>query len=168
MNVLEQLDMQSLAYERIDHIAIAVKALEQGILFYRDVLGFKLIERRETRGSQTGMISAVLGSGDFTFVLIQGTEANSQVSRFIEQYGPGVQHVALEVKCLETAVAQLRDKGLEFATDIIRGPGLNQIFSTRNRNSGMMVELIERVDNDGFAESSVQDLFNQLEAADMA
>ena len=167
MDVLEQLNLSEKIYQRIDHLAVAVKDLEQAIFFYRDVLGFGLAERRETRGDKTGMLSAVMDGGEFTIVLLQGTEPTSQVSQFVSQYGPGVQHVALEVKNLEIAIELLKDKGLEFATTIIVGPGLKQSFTRRDSNSGMMVELIERTGNEGFAENSVQDLFNQLEAAQL-
>lgn len=154
-------------YKCIDHIAVAVIDLEEAIIFYQNVLGFVLEERRTTQGAKTGMISAVMGGGDFTIVLIQGLEPQSQVSKYIENYGPGVQHVAFEVDDLKGTVARLRKNGMTFATDVISGPGLRQIFSHRDVNSGVMVEIIERRDHHGFEEENVQDLFNQLEAAEL-
>lgn len=149
--------------KRIDHVAIAVLDLENSIQFYRDILGFKLTERRETKGKTSGMISAVLEAGDFTFVLIQGTEPESQVSEYIQKYGPGVQHVAIEVDDLVKASEKLKEHGYEFATNIIHGAGLDQIFSKRDPGSGMMIELIQRTGEVGFQDGNVQDLFEQLE-----
>ncbi|HTQ79143.1 MAG TPA: VOC family protein, partial [Thermoanaerobaculia bacterium] len=61
----------------IDHVAIAVHNLEESIDFYTKIVGFELVERRETKGHHTAMISAVLKAGPVTFVLLQGTSAES-------------------------------------------------------------------------------------------
>ena len=152
---------------RLDHVAIAVEDLEAGIDFYHKVLGFELTERRTTQGRWTGMDSAVMLAGKITFVLIQGKSPESQVSRYIEHYGPGVQHVAVRVRDLDQLVPKLEEAGMEFSTNIIRSNGLRQIFSKRDKNSGMMIELIERLDEAAtFSDESVQDLFRQLEAND--
>jgi methylmalonyl-CoA/ethylmalonyl-CoA epimerase len=149
----------------IDHIAIAVKDLEESIAFYTRVLGFDLVERRKTEGKTTAMISAVLKAGSITIVLLQGTSPESQVSKFIAHYGPGVQHVAIAVENLPELAAGLKAQGLEFETTVINGPGLRQIFSQRDPGSGIMLELIERMGGD-FSDQSVQQLFQQLEAKD--
>jgi methylmalonyl-CoA/ethylmalonyl-CoA epimerase len=86
----------------------------------------------------------------------------SQVSRYVEHYGPGVQHLAFEIEDLPSAVDELKQAGMEFDTDIIASAGLRQIFSTRDPGSGMMYELIERMGGD-FSDESVQSLFEQLE-----
>jgi methylmalonyl-CoA epimerase len=146
----------------VDHVAIAVHDLEESIKFYTDVLGFELKERRRTEGRQTAMISAVLKAGPVTMVLLQGTSPESQVSRFIEHYGPGVQHVAIGVQNLPEMAEELKAAGMEFDTSVIQSPGLRQIFSARDSGSGMMFEFIERLGGD-FSDQSVQQLFEQLE-----
>jgi len=146
----------------IDHVAIAVQDLEDSIRFYSEVLGFELKERRRTEGKQTAMISAVMKAGPITVVLLQGTSPESQVSRFVEHFGPGVQHVAFGVKNLPEMAEELKAAGLEFDTTVISSPGLRQIFSQRDAGSGMMFEFIERMGGD-FSDQSVQQLFEQLE-----
>lgn len=148
---------------RLDHVAIAVRNLDEAIAFYRDVLGMELRERRHISGKSTGMVSAELGSGEFSIVLVQGTERESQVTRFIEEFGPGVQHIAIEVDDVEAVTDELRARGVEFETNVIVGPGLTQVFAKRDATSGVMLEFIERTDNDGFSEDSVRSLFEQLE-----
>ncbi len=146
----------------IDHVAIAVRDLEASIKFYTEVLGFELKERRRTEGKTTAMISAVLKVGPITVVLLEGTSPESQVSRFVENFGPGVQHLAIGVENLPGMTAELKETGMEFDTTIIDSPGLRQIFSKRDRDSGMMFEFIERMGGD-FSDQSVQNLFEQLE-----
>jgi len=149
----------------IDHVAIAVRDLEASIKFYADVLGFELTERRKTEGKHTAMVSAVLKAGPITVVLLQGSGPDSQVSKFVENFGPGVQHLALAVENLPELAEALKAEGLEFDTTIINSPGLRQIFTHREPGSGMMFELIERMGGD-FSDQSVQQLFEQLEKKD--
>lgn len=146
----------------IDHVAIAVHNLEESIKFYTEVLGFELKERRRTEGKHTAMISAVLKAGSITVVLLEGTSPESQVSRFVEHFGPGVQHVAFGVENLPEMAEELQASGLEFDTTVIESPGLRQIFGKRDTGSGMMFEFIERMGGD-FSDQSVQQLFDQLE-----
>lgn len=151
---------------RLDHVAIAVPDLEAAISFYRDVLGMELLARRSIQGQRTGMISAEMGCGNSTFVLVQGTEPGSQVARFIQEFGPGVQHVAVEVDDVEALTRELHDRGLEFDTKVIRGPGLTQIFSRRDPHTGVMFEFIQRSSSRGFDEGNIQSLFEQLETGE--
>ena len=149
----------------IDHVAIAVRNLEESIKFYTEVLGFELTERRRTEGSKTAMISAVLKAGPITVVLLEGTSQESQVSRFVEHFGPGVQHLAIGVENLPQMAEELKASGLGFDTTVISSPGLRQIFSKRDQASGMMFEFIERMGGD-FSDESVKNLFEQLESKD--
>ncbi|MGA8474521.1 MAG: VOC family protein [Candidatus Cybelea sp.] len=152
-------------YKCIDHIAFAVRDLESGIEFFTSVLGFDLVRRLEVRGKRTGMISAELEHNGIKFVLCQGTEPESQVSKLIENFGPGVAHIALEVDDVGTVVEELRSGGLGFDTSIIEGTGLKQAFSSRCSNSGLSFEFIERNGEDGFLPSNVHELFDQLESS---
>jgi chorismate mutase-like protein len=147
----------------IDHVAIAVRDLDAAIAYYGDVLGFELKERRQISGRVSGMDSAVMEAGGVKFVLVQGDSPESNVSRYIEAYGPGVQHVALEVPDADAAIDEPRGGGADLLTGVIHGPGLDQIFTKREPNSGMQLEIIARAENDGFDPSNVQELFEAME-----
>ncbi|PCK09047.1 MAG: glyoxalase [Alteromonadaceae bacterium] len=152
---------------KIDHIAIAVKDLDEALVLYENVFGFELLRQREIKGEYSGMKSAELRAGAFSIVLVQGTDPGSQVTRFIENYGPGVQHVAIEVSDVEKHREKLAATGVKFATDIIEGENLVQLFTRRDDNSGVMFEFIERRANkNGFEADNIQQLFEQLERSD--
>jgi len=148
---------------RIDHVAIAVRDLDAAIAHYGGVLGFELKERRQISGRVSGMDSAVMEAGGVKFVLVQGDSPESNVSRYIEAYGPGVQHVAIEIPDADEALADMRARGVDLLTGIINGPGLDQIFTKREPNSGMQLEIIARAENEGFDPRNVQQLFEAME-----
>jgi methylmalonyl-CoA/ethylmalonyl-CoA epimerase len=149
----------------IDHIAIAVTDLEESLSWFTSVLGFSLKERRTTEGATSGMLSAVVEAGPLQLVLLQGTGSTSQVSRYIDKYGPGVHHLAIRVQDAGALVDEMARSGLEFDTSLIEGGGLRQIFSKRRSDSGVMFEFIERTES-GFADQNVTNLFKQLEQSD--
>lgn len=151
---------------QVDHIAVAVQNLEAAERWFTEVLGFCCVERRELAGTKSGMRSAVMQAGSLVFVLVQGTNPDSQVSRFIRHYGQGVQHVALRVHNIDKIVPALRERKLEFSTSLIQSGELRQAFTRRNRETGIMLELVERGTFGGFSDENVSSLFRQLEESD--
>ena len=152
--------------EGIDHIAVAVPDLEEAIDWYTTKLGFRIIERRMTRGERTEMISAVVVAGGAVVVLIQGSSPESQVSRFIEHFGPGVQHVAFLVRDMDEAMGRLGKAGGTSDTPVLCDTGIRQVFVRREAGSGVRVELIERRGGN-FSDTSVERLFRVFEAHDL-
>lgn len=152
--------------QTVDHLAVAVDDLEGAVAFYRDRLGFAEVERRSIEGKKTGMDSVVMKAGELKVVLLKGTSPESQVTRYVQEYGPGVQHVAFMVSGIEQVVADLKERGLAFDTGVIESPGLKQAFSKRDPISGMMFELIERTGEEGFTDNNVKKLFESLEEND--
>lgn len=154
-------------FQRIDHIALAVRNLPEAMRFFIDVLGFTLKRELSVRGTKSGMNSAEMEYNGLRFVLCQGTEPESQVSRLVDELGPGVAHIALAVDDVHGAVNQLSQRGLEFDTNVIEGSGLTQTFTTRDSNTGLCFEFIKRDPaQQGFSEQNVQSLFDQLESKD--
>lgn len=151
---------------RIDHMAIAVLNLDSATDYYVSKMGFKLDVIRETQGRFTGMRSAVLFSGDFSVVLLQSTTTGSQIEKYINRYGAGVQHVAFQVDNIQETYEFLTESGVDFSTGIIQAPGLRQVFTSRDPNTGMMHEIIERTQQTNFDENNINSLFEQLEASD--
>jgi methylmalonyl-CoA epimerase len=151
---------------RIDHVAIAVRDLDAAIETYRTTLGFELVERRRVEGSASGMLLAEMRAGAITFVLVQGDSPESNVSRYIEHYGPGVQHIALEVDDVSGVLDELGERGCRLLTGVIQGPGLQQAFTAREPNSGVQLELIGRGGEQGFAQGNIEELFRAMEHED--
>lgn len=146
----------------IDHVAIAVEDIDASIAWYSSALGFSLLDRSEVSGDHSGMVYAVLKSGSATVVLVQGTSAESQVSKFIAAFGTGIHHIALAVTDLDAAIDRATRAGGISDTPVISDEGIRQTFLHRDPTTGGRIELIERHDVP-FSEKNVKGLFRALE-----
>jgi methylmalonyl-CoA/ethylmalonyl-CoA epimerase len=146
----------------LDHIAIAVEDLDAAIGWYQRTLGFNVVDRRITQGDHTSMISAVLKCGSAVVVLVQGTTPDSQVSRFIEHFGPGVQHLAFQVSDMDAALQRVEAAGATLDVGLIKGDGIQQAFLQRTPDSGVRVEIIERRGGE-FSDRTVEHLYREME-----
>jgi methylmalonyl-CoA/ethylmalonyl-CoA epimerase len=146
----------------IDHIAIAVRDLDESISWYCNNLGFDLQDRRITSANRVSMSSAVLRSGEATIVLVQGHQPECSINKFIDKFGPGVQHIAFEVASLFDALELFPEDAKPEDTNVIEGDGIRQVFLKRTKGSAVRVELIERQGGD-FSDESVLELFTSFE-----
>jgi chorismate mutase-like protein len=154
---------------RIDHVAIAVSDLDEAITYYRERYGFTLLERRRVHGEISGMDSATMRAGGVTFVLVEGDSEQSNVSKYIAAYGPGVQHIAIDVRDQPGLLTELDGRGADLLTGVIHSQGLDQSFTKREPNSGIQLEFVTRTraDGDGFDENNIRELFEAMEREDV-
>jgi len=146
----------------LDHVAIAVRNLDQAVHWYTSRLGFQMLETRVTKGARTSMVSAVMKAGSAVVVLVQGYEPDCQVSQFVERFDEGVQHVAFSVTDIHLAVKELEQAGASAETGILEDEGIRQAFLRRDAGSGVRIELIERRGG-RFSDASVERLFRSME-----
>ena len=95
---------------------------------------------------------------------LQGVGPESQVSHFIERFGPGVQHLALPVADLDVAIKQFGSAVPDI--EEIEEIGIRQVFLRRDPGSGVRIELIERRGGN-FNDRSVEGLFRAFAARDL-
>jgi methylmalonyl-CoA epimerase len=147
----------------VDHIAIAVKDIDVSVRWYSTALGFTLVNRHVTHGEHTSMLYAVMQAGQSVLVLLQGTSPESQVSRFIAEFGSGVHHIAFAVADLDAAIVRAEESGSVPDTPVVSDEGVRQVFLRRDPASGIRVELVERRGG-SFTEKNVEHLFRAMEA----
>jgi len=128
---------------KVSHIGIAVKSLEVSIPFYRDVLGMPF-EGTETVVEQKVKV-AFLGVGESRVELLEATDADSPVAKFIEKNGEGVHHVAYEVDDLAAALAELKSRGVRLIDETPRGGahGTQIAFLHPKASGGVLTELCQ-------------------------
>lgn len=146
---------------RIDHVAIAVRNVDEAVTRLEQCYGYSVVERQVVAGEFSGMTMVTMRAGGVTLVLCEGDSPKSNVRQYIDHYGPGVQHVAIEVRDQPGMVDDLRERQADLLTGIISSPGLDQTFTKRDENTGMQFEFVTRTDNTGF--NNVTELFTAME-----
>ncbi len=95
----------------VDHIGVAVNNLDEAISLYRDVLGLRL-EGVHVVKEQKVRVAFFLTGGETRIELLEPTESESPIAKFIERHGEGVHHIALKVRNIETVLEESKKKGL--------------------------------------------------------
>ncbi len=130
--------------KKIDHIGIAVKNIEESLKFYKDVLGIECTEIEEVVDQKVKV--AFLAIGDTELELLESTDKEGPIARFIEKKGEGMQHIAFQVDNIEEAIKDIIDKGVRMIDEKPRyGAGGAKIaFCHPKSTGGVLVELSER------------------------
>lgn len=148
---------------RIDHVTIAVRDINGAIEHYRDRLGFRLRQRTQIDGDFSGMQIAVMEAGEVKFVLVAPTTSKSHIAQYINNYGIGVQHLAIEVRDLGRVQTDLKLRQFPLLGEVVHSNGLDQIFSYRDANSGMQLEFVQRSGETGLTRQNMTALFRFME-----
>ena len=131
---------------KIDHLGIAVKSIEEAKKLFHDILGLEF-EGTETVQEQK-VTTAFFPVGESEVELLESTDPDGPIARYLEKRGEGIQHIAFRVDNLEEALARLKDKGIRLIDEKPRrGAGGAKIaFLHPKSTHGVLVELSERED----------------------
>ncbi|GAA4465683.1 methylmalonyl-CoA epimerase [Novipirellula rosea] len=127
----------------LNHIGIAVRAIEPQQAYYEDVLG-AIFEGIEEVPNQHVRV-AFYRIGDVRIELIESTDPQSPIARFIDKRGEGLHHLAFLVDDLPTRIDQLTQFGLNMI-DTVPRPGADQMdvaFIHPNSCGGVLTELCQ-------------------------
>lgn len=125
----------------LDHVGIAVRALDDALAFYRDRLGLE-IESPEDVQSQR-VRAHFMPVGESALELLEATAPESAIAKFVEKRGPGLHHIALRVDDIHTALAELKARGVRLIDEQPR-PGAHHslvAFLHPSSTQGVLVEL---------------------------
>jgi LAO/AO transport system kinase len=126
----------------IDHLGIAVRSLDEALKFYEAQLGLH-VAMRETIAQERVNV-AMLPVGGPRIELLESTEPDSVIAKFIEKRGEGLHHVALKVPDLLFAVERLRSTGARILNEPQTGAGGHlYVFVHPASTGGVLLELIQ-------------------------
>lgn len=127
----------------IEHIGIAVKSLDEAIPFYENVFGLKCYNIEEV--SEQKVRTAFFKVGQTKIELLESTDSEGPVGKFIEKRGEGVHHVAFAVKDLDSRLEEMEDKGVRLIDKKTRkgAEGLDIAFLHPKSTFGVLTELCE-------------------------
>jgi methylmalonyl-CoA epimerase len=125
----------------LDHIGIAVRDVQEALAFYRDALGLEVRSPEEV--ATEGVRAHLIPVGGAALELLEGTGAESAISRYVDRRGPGLHHVTLRVDDIRATLAQLRERGVQLVHDEPRpGAGGSLVAFVHPRAAhGVLIEL---------------------------
>jgi len=124
----------------IEHIGIAVKNLEEAIRYYEDVMGLKCYAIEEVPDQKVR--TAFFRVGESKIELLESTDPEGPVGKFIEKRGQGVHHIAFAMEDASQALEEAADKGIQVIDKISRkgAEGLDIGFLHPKSTFGVLTE----------------------------
>jgi len=128
----------------IEHLGIAVKSLEDAIPYYEDVLGLKCYAVEEV--AEQKVKTAFFQVGQTKIELLESTDPEGPVGKFIEKKGEGIHHLAFAAEGLQESLDILAEKGVTLIDKTPRkgAEGLNIAFLHPKSTFGVLTELCEK------------------------
>jgi len=127
---------------RLDHLGVAVRSIAAARGFY-EMLGLRvsheeIVEHEKVR-------TAMLPLGDTRMELLEPTEEESTIGRFLVKRGEGLHHIALQVEGIDEMFDKLKAEGVRLASDAVRvGAGGHRYFFVHPASTGgVLLELVE-------------------------
>jgi methylmalonyl-CoA/ethylmalonyl-CoA epimerase len=126
---------------RIAHVGIAVRALDEILPFYRDLLGFPEVPIADSDGARI----VALDAGDALVELLEPERPDSPIGKFVAKRGPGIHHLCIAVDDLDGTLERCRAAGITLIDETPRmgAEGKRIAFLHPSATAGVLVELTE-------------------------
>jgi len=126
---------------QIDHIGIAVESLEASVKYYEEVLGLHC-EGRETVASQR-VNTAFFHVGEVHIELLEPTDAESPIAKFLEKRGEGIHHIAFRTDDITGQLKHAADAGCKLIHEVPFEGAANKLVAFLHPKSthGVLTEL---------------------------
>ena len=127
----------------IEHIGIAVKNLDESIKYYTEVLGLECYNIEEVKDQKVK--TAFFKVGATKIELLESTDPEGPIGKFIEKKGEGIHHLAFAVENIEDKLKHAEENGVRLVDTAPRkgAEGLDIAFLHPKSTFGVLTELCE-------------------------
>jgi methylmalonyl-CoA/ethylmalonyl-CoA epimerase len=124
----------------IEHLGIAVKNLEESIPYYENLLGTKCYNVEEVKDQRVK--TAFFLVGQTKIELLESTDPEGPIGKFLEKKGEGIHHIAFAVENATEALAEAEAQGLTLIDKVSRkgAEGMNIGFLHPKSTHGVLIE----------------------------
>ena len=128
----------------IEHIGIAVKSIDESRKYYEDVLDLKCYSIEEVADQKVK--TAFFMVGQTKLELLESTDPDGPIGKFIEKKGEGIHHIAFAANDLQKSLNDLKENGIRLIDENPRAgaEGLNIAFLHPKSTHGVLTELCEK------------------------
>lgn len=131
--------------KKIEHIGIAVKNLDASNLLFEKLLGVAHYKIEDVLSE--GVKTSFFKSGPNKIELLEGTSADSPISKYIEKKGEGIHHIAFEVDDIVAEIARLKSEGFVVLNETPKKGADHKLVAFVHPKSanGVLVELCQEI-----------------------
>lgn len=132
---------------KIEHIGIAVRSLDFSNILYTKLLGVAPYKIEEV--ASEGVKTSFFKTGDTKLELLEATNPDSPIARFIDKRGEGMHHIAFEVNDIKAEIKRLKNEGFEVLNPDPK-PGADNklvVFLHPKSCNGVLIELCQEIAN---------------------
>ncbi|MCF0042915.1 methylmalonyl-CoA epimerase [Dyadobacter fanqingshengii] len=131
--------------KNVEHIGIAVKELEEAEKLFSKLFNTNPY-KRETVASE-GVLTSFFQVNQTKIELLQSTDPDGVIARFIEKKGEGFHHVAFEVDDIVTEMNRLKEEGFTLLSETPKPGADNKLvcFLHPKTTNGMLIELCQEI-----------------------
>lgn len=131
--------------EKIEHIGIAVKNLDEANKIYEELLGTPPY-KMETVDNE-GVSTSFFKTGDSKVELLQANKHESAIAKFIAKKGEGIHHIAFEVKNIHKEIKRLKESGYIIINDSPKMGADNKLvcFVHPKSTKGVLIEICQEM-----------------------
>ena len=126
--------------EQVDHIHIAVKDMDKSVKLFENLFDMKFC--REFVSDEMKLKSRIGAIGFVGIELIQATSPDSEIAKFIERRGEGIQAISLKVPDIKKATAEMKAKGVRLIANV-ELPMIKEAEFHPKDTCGVQIEFIE-------------------------
>ena len=130
--------------QKIDHIGIAVSNLDEALKDYTEKLGLSCEHIEEVAEQKVRV--GFLPVGESNLELVESTDPEGPIGRFIAKRGEGIHHIAVAVKDFEAMLVELKEKGIRLIDEKPRAGahGAKVAFVHPKSTHGILLELVQK------------------------
>jgi methylmalonyl-CoA epimerase len=130
-------------FARIDHIGVAVEDLDAAIALHEQTYGMALVHRETV--TEQGVEAVLLDVGENHVELLRPLGPDTPVGRFLARKGPGLHHVAYQVRDIDAVLSSLRERGVRLIDETPRtGIRASRVaFLHPGSTGGVLTEIVQ-------------------------
>jgi methylmalonyl-CoA epimerase len=129
---------------KINHLGIATKELQEALRFWEESLGLKNVHTEVVEEQKVKV--AMLPIGETRIELLEPTDSDSPISKFLEKRGGGIHHIAIEVDDINEVLERLKSNGVKLIDQVPRigAEGCLIAFVHPSSTNGVLLELVQK------------------------
>jgi methylmalonyl-CoA/ethylmalonyl-CoA epimerase len=131
--------------EKIEHIGIAVANLDASLIIYEKLFGKTAYKQEEVVSE--GVKTAFFKTGVNKIELLEATNPESPIAKFIAKKGEGIHHIAFEVDDIVSEIKRLKNEGFIVLNEIPKKGADNKLVAFLHPKStcGVLIELCQEI-----------------------